>query len=76
MIGVKKLPPIFPKLEIVIDPPKNSFLSILSSLQSVLTFFNSFPNAVISFLVEYLLLFLHGNIFYRLLFHFLNLKKR
>lgn len=39
MIGVKKLPPIFPKLEIVIDPPKNSFLSILSSLQSILTFF-------------------------------------
>jgi len=34
-MGLKKLPPMLPKLEIVIDPPKNSFLSIFSSLQSL-----------------------------------------
>ena len=28
IIGVKKVPPIPPKLEIVMDPPKNSFLFI------------------------------------------------
>ena len=41
IIGVKKFPPIPPKLEIVIDPPKNSFFSIFSSLHNLLTFFNS-----------------------------------
>ena len=44
IIGVKKEPPpIPPKLEIVIDPPKNSFLSIFKSLQSLVIFFISFP---------------------------------
>ena len=50
IIGVKKLPPILPKLEIVIDPPKNSFLSIFKSLHSLAIFFNSCPSSVISFL--------------------------
>ena len=36
-MGVKKLPPIPPRLEIVIEPPKNSFLSIFNSLHSLLT---------------------------------------
>ena len=43
IIGVKKVPPIPPKLEIVIDPPKNSFLSIFKSLQSLLIFLSSSP---------------------------------
>ena len=40
-IKVKKLPPIPPKDEIVIDPPKNSFLSIFNSLHALLIFLNS-----------------------------------
>ena len=39
IIGVKKDPPIPPKLVIVIDPPKNSFLSILISDEFISKFF-------------------------------------
>ena len=41
IIGVKKFPPIPPKLEIVIEPPKNSFFSIFNSLHNLLTFLSS-----------------------------------
>ena len=49
IIGVKNVPPIPPRLVIVIEPPWNSFLSIFKFLHLSLTSFNFWDKSETSF---------------------------